>query len=85
MVLPATRVKRCLMSRNAALFALMCLVWGLTWLPIKVGAQHVEIAGICQPATKRCADQSGRTGDQYCLLIMGSLCRHVGVCPFLLC
>ena len=29
------------MSRNAALFALMCLVWGLTWLPIKVGAQHV--------------------------------------------
>jgi len=29
------------MSRNAALFALMCLVWGLTWLPVKVGAQHV--------------------------------------------
>lgn len=29
------------MSRNAALFVLMCLVWGLTWLPIKVGAQHV--------------------------------------------
>ncbi|MEN5081400.1 EamA family transporter [Bosea sp. TWI1241] len=29
------------MSRNAALFALMCLVWGLTWLPVKVGVQHV--------------------------------------------
>ena len=29
------------MSRNAALFALMCLVWGLTWLPVKVGAAHV--------------------------------------------
>lgn len=29
------------MSRNALLFALMCLVWGLTWLPIKVGSAHV--------------------------------------------
>lgn len=29
------------MSRNTALFALMCLVWGLTWLPVKVGAAHV--------------------------------------------
>jgi drug/metabolite transporter (DMT)-like permease len=29
------------MSRNAVLFALMCLVWGLTWLPVKIGAQHV--------------------------------------------
>ncbi|TAJ31787.1 EamA family transporter [Bosea sp. (in: a-proteobacteria)] len=29
------------MSRNATLFALMCLVWGLTWLPVKVGAAHV--------------------------------------------
>lgn len=29
------------MSRNAALFAVMCLVWGLTWLPVKVGASHV--------------------------------------------
>jgi len=29
------------MSRNAALFALMCLVWGLTWWPVKVGAAHV--------------------------------------------
>ena len=29
------------MSRNAALFAVMCLVWGLTWLPVKVGAAHV--------------------------------------------
>ena len=38
---PAPFAKRCPMSRNAALFALMCLVWGLTWLPIKVGAQHV--------------------------------------------
>jgi drug/metabolite transporter (DMT)-like permease len=28
-------------SRNAALFAVMCLVWGLTWLPVKVGAAHV--------------------------------------------
>jgi drug/metabolite transporter (DMT)-like permease len=29
------------MSRNAALFAVMCLVWGLTWWPVKVGAAHV--------------------------------------------
>ncbi|WP_181832644.1 DMT family transporter [Bosea caraganae] len=29
------------MSRNALLFAVMCLVWGLTWLPVKVGAAHV--------------------------------------------
>ncbi len=29
------------MSRNAALFALMCLVWGLTWWPVKLGAAHV--------------------------------------------
>jgi drug/metabolite transporter (DMT)-like permease len=29
------------MSRNAALFALLCLVWGLTWLPVKIGVQHV--------------------------------------------
>lgn len=29
------------MSRNSVLFAVMCLVWGLTWLPIKVGAAHV--------------------------------------------
>ena len=29
------------MSKNAALFALMCLVWGLTWWPAKVGAAHV--------------------------------------------
>jgi len=29
------------MSRNAFLFAVMCLVWGLTWLPLKVGAAHV--------------------------------------------
>lgn len=29
------------MSRNAALFVVMCLVWGLTWLPVKVGAAHV--------------------------------------------
>lgn len=29
------------MTRNAALFALMCLVWGLTWLPVKVGAAVV--------------------------------------------
>ncbi|TCR69958.1 EamA family transporter [Bosea sp. BK604] len=29
------------MSRNAFLFAVMCLVWGLTWLPLKVGASHV--------------------------------------------
>lgn len=29
------------MNRNAALFAVMCLVWGLTWLPVKVGASHV--------------------------------------------
>jgi drug/metabolite transporter (DMT)-like permease len=28
-------------SRNAALFAVMCLVWGLTWWPVKVGAAHV--------------------------------------------
>lgn len=29
------------MSRNALLFAAMCLVWGLTWLPMKIGAGHV--------------------------------------------
>ena len=29
------------MSRNAALFLVMCLVWGLTWLPVKVGVAHV--------------------------------------------
>lgn len=29
------------MSRNAILFALMCLVWGLTFMPVKVGATHV--------------------------------------------
>ena len=29
------------MSRNAILFAVMCLVWGLTWLPVKVGSTHV--------------------------------------------
>ena len=29
------------MSRNAALFAVMCLVWGLTWLPVKVGSMYV--------------------------------------------
>jgi drug/metabolite transporter (DMT)-like permease len=29
------------MSRNALLFALMCFVWGLTWLPVKVGAAVV--------------------------------------------
>jgi drug/metabolite transporter (DMT)-like permease len=29
------------MNRNAALFGLMCLVWGLTWWPVKIGAAHV--------------------------------------------
>ena len=29
------------MNRNAALFGLMCLVWGLTWWPVKVGAAYV--------------------------------------------
>lgn len=29
------------MSRNAFLFSLMCLAWGLTWLPVKVGSAHV--------------------------------------------
>lgn len=29
------------MNRNAALFLAMCLVWGLTWWPVKVGAAHV--------------------------------------------
>jgi drug/metabolite transporter (DMT)-like permease len=29
------------MNRNAALFLVMCLVWGLTWWPVKVGAAHV--------------------------------------------
>ncbi|MEO8310679.1 MAG: EamA family transporter [Caldimonas sp.] len=29
------------MNRNAALFLVMCLVWGLTWWPAKVGAAHV--------------------------------------------
>lgn len=29
------------MNRNLALFLAMCLVWGLTWLPLKLAAQHV--------------------------------------------
>lgn len=29
------------MSRNAALFAVMCLAWGLTWMPMKVGSMYV--------------------------------------------
>ena len=29
------------MNRNAALFVVMCLVWGLTWWPVKIGAAHV--------------------------------------------
>jgi drug/metabolite transporter (DMT)-like permease len=29
------------MTRNAALFLVMCLVWGLTWWPVKVGVAHV--------------------------------------------
>ena len=29
------------MNRSAALFLVMCLVWGLTWLPVKIGAAHV--------------------------------------------
>lgn len=28
-------------SRNALLFACMCLVWGLTFLPVKIAAEHV--------------------------------------------
>ena len=31
----------CGMSRNTALFLVMCLVWGLTWWPVKVGSAHV--------------------------------------------
>ncbi len=30
------------MSRNAALVLMMCRVWGLTWLPVKIGAAHVQ-------------------------------------------
>ncbi|PTM41853.1 EamA family transporter [Bosea sp. 124] len=29
------------MSRNALFFAVMCLVWGLTFLPVKIAAVHV--------------------------------------------
>ncbi|MGL4976381.1 MAG: DMT family transporter, partial [Bosea sp. (in: a-proteobacteria)] len=29
------------MSRNALFFAAMCFVWGLTWLPVKIGSAHV--------------------------------------------
>jgi drug/metabolite transporter (DMT)-like permease len=29
------------MTRNAALFLVMCLVWGLTWWPVKVASAHV--------------------------------------------
>lgn len=29
------------MSRNALFFAAMCLVWGLTFLPVKIAAEHV--------------------------------------------
>lgn len=28
-------------SRNGVLFACMCLVWGLTFLPVKIAAEHV--------------------------------------------
>jgi len=28
-------------TRNFALFLAMCLMWGLTWLPVKVAAEHV--------------------------------------------
>lgn len=30
-----------MISRNALLFVVMCLVWGLTWLPLKLAAGHV--------------------------------------------
>ncbi len=29
------------MHRNAALFVVMCVVWGLTWWPVKIGTAHV--------------------------------------------
>lgn len=29
------------MSRNAAFFVMMCLVWGLTFLPVKIASAHV--------------------------------------------
>ena len=29
------------MSRNAVFFAMMCLVWGLTFLPVRIAAEHV--------------------------------------------
>lgn len=29
------------MSRNVVLFAMMCLVWGLTFLPVKIASAHV--------------------------------------------
>jgi drug/metabolite transporter (DMT)-like permease len=29
------------MSRNAVFFAIMCLVWGLTFLPVKIASEHV--------------------------------------------
>ncbi len=29
------------MNKNAALFVVMCVVWGLTWWPVKIGAAHV--------------------------------------------
>ena len=28
-------------ASNTALFATLCIVWGLTWWPTKVGAAHV--------------------------------------------
>ncbi len=30
------------MSRNAALFALLCLVWGLTFLPVRIASAHTS-------------------------------------------
>jgi len=30
------------MSRNAALFAVLCLVWGLTFLPVRVASEHAS-------------------------------------------
>ena len=41
------------MSRNASLFALLCLVWGLTFLPVRIASAHTSpllLAGMDVPA-----------------------------------
>lgn len=42
MARPAAFAYEGAMSRNAALFALLCLVWGLTFLPVRIASEHAS-------------------------------------------